>query len=176
MVLSATLTPSVYGLGGDGGIPSAHNVVITYPMAASASVSVGDWVKLSSTTAGTVSKCTATGDNPIGVAFVTTDNSSGSAGDKFASVLRKGYAYLDVVLTASGTYYNTPVTIDGVLYLAGSATAAADKGQTLTPTTAATLGTEIVAKALDSVPVPATTGTYKVRCYIDRLSKSVLVL
>ena len=54
MVLSSTaVEPSVYGLGGSGGIPSANNVVMTYPMAASASLSRGDWVKLASATAGT---------------------------------------------------------------------------------------------------------------------------
>lgn len=175
MVLSSTaVEPSVYGLGGSGGIPSANNVVMTYPMAASASLSRGDWVKLASATAGTISKCTATSDNPIGIAFVDIDNSSGSASDKYAPVLRKGFAYVDAVITASGTY-DEPVTIDSAMYLAGSAQATADVGQRLTATTDTAVGTEVLARALDAVTTPSTTAVYKIRVYIDRLSKAVIV-
>jgi hypothetical protein len=182
MTLSATLTPSAFGLGGNGGIPKSDNVVLTYPMAASSSVSSGDWVKLSSTTAGTITKCTSTADNPIGIAFTNIDNTykddgvtAGAAGDKYCAVLRKGFAYMDAIITASGVYGSTPIGIDAPLYLSGSATATLQSGQLLTPTTDTALGTVIVARALDYVPVPTTTAMYKIRVYIDRLNKSVLV-
>lgn len=174
MTLSSTNEPTVYGLGGSGGIPSKNNVVLTYPMAATASLSRGDFVKLSSATAGTVDKCTATSDNPIGIAFVDVDNTSGAASDKYAPVLRQGFAYVDAVITASGTY-DEPITIDSAMYLAGSAQAAADVGQRLTATTDTAVGTVVLARAFDAVTTPSTTAVYKIRVYIDRLSKAVIV-
>lgn len=176
MSLSATLSASVFGLGGNGGIPTAGNVVLTYPMAASASISNGDWVKLSSTTTGVVVKCSATGDNPIGVAFTTVDNSSGAAGDLSVAVCRRGFAYVDAVITASGTYSGTPITFDGVMYLAGSATVSTDVGQVLSPLTAGTVGTVIVARSFDAVPLPTATAAYRIRVFLDRLGKSTMVL
>jgi len=176
MVLSsASGEPSVYGLGGSGGIPSKSNVVLTYPMAASSSLSRGDLVKLASTTAGTVERCSATGDNAIGIAFVDVDNSSGSASDKYAPVLRQGFAYVDAVITASGDY-DEPITFDSAMYVSGSAQATADVGQRLTATDdSSTTGTVVLARALDAVTTPSTTAVYKIRVYIDRLSKAVIV-
>jgi len=41
---NTAVEPTIYGLGGSGGIPSKSNIVLTYPLAASSSVSKGDWV------------------------------------------------------------------------------------------------------------------------------------
>jgi len=169
MAFTATTEPSVYGLGGSGGIPSAGNVVVTYPMAASASVSQGDFIKLTSTTAGTVERCTATSDSVIGIADVDVDNSSGSAGDKYAPVLRKGFAYVDGLVAASGTY-DEPIRVNDSLYLTGSAVAAADAGQRLTSTTDTAVGTEKLAVAMDAVATPSADYTLaKLRVYVDFL-------
>ncbi len=173
MSLTATLSASTFGMGGNGGIPSAGNVVLTYPLAASASVSSGDWVKLSSTTAGTVVKCSSTTDNPIGVAFETKDNSSGAAGDLYTSVLRRGFAYVDGFVAGSGN--NGPaLTFDGSLYMSGT-NCVGSEGQICTGTST-TAGNVIIARCFDAVPVPRTGALYKIRIYIDRLTKSVIVL
>lgn len=173
MTLTSTASePTVYGLGGSGGLPSLGNVVLTYPMAASASCIEGDFIKLTSTSAGTVEMCTATGDVMIGIAKTTIDNSSGAASDKYCPVLRQGFAYVDAIVTASGEY-DEPIRINDAMYLTGSAQAGADKGQRLTSTTNTAIGTVKVARALDSVAAQTTTGIFKIRVYIDFLNKAL---
>jgi len=175
MVLISTATePTTYGLGGSGGIPSKHNVVLTHGMAASASVSSGDWVKLASTTAGTIQRCSDTADNAIGVAFANVDNSSGSANDKYCPVLRQGFAYVTANLSSSGGISNKAINFDDLLYLSATAAYNPYEGQTLTSTAG---GTYIVARALDAVDIAATTTpTYaKIRVYLDRLHKGTMV-
>lgn len=173
MVLISTSTePTTYGLGGSGGIPSAKNVTLTYPMAASASVSKGDWVKLTSTTAGTIERCSDTADNAIGIAFVDVDNSSGSAGDKYASVMRQGFAYVTAALSSSGTACGKSINFGDVLYLSATAAHNPYEGQTLTSTNGGTL----VGRAMDAVTKPSTTTATlaKIRVYIDRLYKGTM--
>lgn len=173
MVFSATTEPSAYGLGGSGGIPSEDNVVLTFPMAASASVSQGDFVKLTSTTAGTIERCTATSDSVLGIADVTVDNSSGSAADKYCGVLKRGFTYIDGIVAASGTY-DEPIRFNDALYLTGSAVAATDAGQRLTSTTDTGVGTAKIAVALDAVAAPSTSYTLaKIRVYVDFLSNKL---
>lgn len=175
MVLISTSTePSVYGLGGSGGIPSKSNVVLTYPMAASASVSKGDWLELASTTAGTVQKCSDTADNPIGVAFTDVDNSSGSASDKYVAALRQGFAYVSGAVSSSGTVAGKAINFDDVLYLSKTAAYNPYEGQTLTSTNGGTL----VARALDAQVIATTTTPIypKIRVYMDRLFKGTLTV
>jgi len=172
VLISTSSEPTTYGLGGSGGIPSKSNVVLTYGMAASSSVSKGDWVKLSSTTAGTIEKCSDTADNAIGVAFTDIDNSSGSANDKYCAVLRKGFAYVTAALSSSGTVCGKDINFDDLLYLSKTAAYNEFEGQTLTSTNGGTL----VARALDRVSKPSTTTpTYsKIRVYMDRLFKGTM--
>jgi len=181
MVLISTSTePSVYGLGGSGGIPGKTNVVLTYPMAASASVSAGDWVKLSDTTAGDIIRCSDTADSPLGVAFTTVDNTykadgttAGASGDKFCAVLRQGFAYVSGAVSSSGTVCGKLIECDDLLYLAKTASYNPYEGQTLTTTNGGTK----VARSFDSVVIaPTTTCTFpKIRVYLDTLSKSALL-
>lgn len=166
---SGALDPTVFGLGGDGGIPSANNVIITAPMKASSSLSKGDFVKLTSTSAGTVEKCTATSDTVYGLAWTDCDNSSGAAGDKKASILKKGFAYVDARVTASGVY-DEPIRFNDVLYLCGSASEAADVAQRVTSTTDTGVGTAKIARAMDAVATPTATGLYRIRVYVDYLN------
>jgi hypothetical protein len=173
VLLSTSEEPTVYGLGGSGGIPSKGNVVLTYPMAASSSVSKGDWVKLASTTAGTIERCSDTADNAIGVAFVDVDNSDGSASDKYCSVMRQGFAYVTGVIAGSGNTAGKAINFDDVLYLSATAEDNEYEGQTLTSTNGGTL----VARALDAVTMSSTDTTTKlakIRVYMDRLFKSTL--
>jgi len=182
MVLISTSTePSVYGLGGSGGIPSKSNVVLTYPMAASASVSKGDWVKLNSTVTGDIVRCSDTADNAIGVAFTDVDNTykadgttAGASGDKFAAVLRQGFAYVSGAVSSSGNACGKLINMDDVLYLSATAAYNPFEGQTLTSTN----GGVLVARALDSqVIAPSTTPIYpKIRVYMDRLFKGTLTV
>jgi hypothetical protein len=174
MVLTSTsVDPTVFGLGGDGGVPSAGDVVVTYPMAASASVSAGDFVKLTDTEAGTVERCTASGDAAFGIAKATIDNSDGAASDAYLPVLRQGFEIVDGVVAASGTY-NEPIRFNDALYLTGSAVNAIDPGQTLTSTTDTGVGTTIVARAMDAVDTPSSDYTRaKIRVYVDFLNKAM---
>jgi len=180
MVLISTSTePSVYGLGGSGGIPSKGNVVLTYPMAASSSVSKGDWVKLSDTTAGDIVRCSDTADSTIGVAFTSVDNTyksdgttAGASGDKYCAVLRQGFAYVSGAVSSSGTAGGA-IDCDELLYLSVTAAFNPFEGQTVTATTCGTL----VCRSFDSQVIAAdTTPIYpKIRVYLDRLSKSALL-
>jgi hypothetical protein len=173
MGLTSTASePTVSGLGGSGSVPTFNNIIFSYPMAASASVSQGDFVKLASSTAGTISKCSATSDTMIGIANVSIDNSSGSAGDKYCPVIVAGVATVDGLVTASGTY-DEPIRFRDAMYLCGSATAAGDIAQKLTSTTAATVGTTKVARALDAVSTPTTSATYRIRVYVNFLDKAL---
>jgi hypothetical protein len=178
MSLTATTEPTTYGMAGSGGIPTRDNVVLTYPMAASASVSSGDWVKLTSTTAGTIVKCSATSDSPIGIAFANVDNTygddgvtAGAAGGKFCPVLRRGFAYVDGVVAASGNS-GPIINFDDGLYLAGTVST---EGQVLSATSTAN-GDVIVARSFDRVAAVTTSALFKIRVYIDRLTKSVVVV
>ena len=181
MVLISTSTePSVYGLGGSGGIPSKGNVVLTYPMAASSSVSQGDWVKLSDTTAGDIVRCSDTADSAIGVAFTSVDNTykadgttAEASGDKFCAVLRQGFAYVSGAVSSSGTVCGKLIECDDLLYLAKTAAYNPYEGQTLTTTNGGTL----VARSFDSQVIAAdTTAIFpKIRVYLDRLSKATLL-
>ncbi len=173
MALTSTaVEPTLYGLGGSGGIPSQKNITLTYPMAASASVSRGDWV-LQDTTTNVISKCTDTADNAIGVAFADIDNSSGAASDKFAPVMRQGFAFVDGLTKSSGAVAGRAINFDDVLYLQVTSAAYPFEAQGLGATNSGSL----VAKSMDQVAVPADTGMTiaKIRVYLDRLSKSALL-
>jgi len=177
MTLTSTATePTVYGLGGAGGIPSQSNIVLTYPAAASQTILAGDWIKLISTTAGTVGVCTATSDSPIGVAETSVDNSAGAAGDKYVPVVRQGVVYCDVAVNASGNSGKI-VNFDDGMYLAGTLNArgATAVAQVLTASSTDN-GTTIIARALDSIALPTTSAIFKMRVYLDRMSKSVVVV
>lgn len=170
MSLTSTNDPDVFGLGGDGGIPASNNIVLTYDVDESSSVSQGDWVKLSDTTNGYIQKCSATDDTPIGIAGVDVDNSDGDAGDKKCPVLRQGFAYVDAVLAASGDY-NVDIKFDDALYLTDSISDSGQDGQALSATNSG--GSEKMARAMDSVEAPDTTATYRIRVYLDRLNQAL---
>lgn len=172
MSLTNNNQPSVAGLGGEDNIPTSNNVVVSYKLKAASSVAKGDFLKLTSTATGLVEKTTATGDTVIGVANVSVDNSLGGDGDKFVPVLKQGFAELDAVVTASGNY-SAAIGSDSSLYLTGSATAAGQAGQVLTATTTTGIGTKKIGRSLDAVAVPATSGLYKIRVYIDTLNNSI---
>lgn len=170
MAYTATLNPSNIGLGGQGGISSEDNIVFTYKMAASASCSKGDFLKLTSSALGTVEKCTATGDAMIGVSAVSVDNSSGAAGDLFVPVIVQGIVEVDGVVAASGNmaatiFHNSP------LYLTHAVTGVAGAGQALTATNS---GSALIGVALDAVTaVPTASALYRMRVFIDRLNDIV---
>lgn len=173
MSLTATEGPTVYGMGAAKvGIPG-NNIVFTWNVAASSSITAGDFIKLTSTTAGTVESCTATSDTIFGIALQTKDNSTGAAGDLLVPVLHKGVTEVDGIVCASGTY-DEPIRINDILYLTGSAVASSNKGQVLTSTTDTGVGTKKIARALDSVSTPATSYTLsKIRVYVDFLGNNL---
>lgn len=169
MALTATLNPSNFGMGGQGGIVSEDNIVFTYKMAASSSLSKGDFVKLSDSTNGYVSKVTATSDSCVGVAATDIDNSSGSAGDLYVPVIRQGIVEVDGVVAASAL--NATIFQDSPLYLNHALTdPEVSAGAALTATNT---GGIIVGSAIDSVPVPDSTALYRMRVFIDRLNDIV---
>jgi len=179
VLLSTSTEPSAYGLGGSGGIPSKGNVVLTYPVHTSASVSKGDFVMLNSTTTNAIVKCTSTSDNPIGIAFTDVDNTSGTVtalgvSDKYCAVMRDGFAYVTAVNGSSGNQ-GKQIGFDEVLYLVSTSATCPLGGQALSSSGD---GATVVARSFDRGDVP-TTGTaynfHKIRVYIDRLSKAVIV-
>lgn len=170
MVLTSDSTdPTNFGLGGGGGIPSKDNMVLTYGVKASSSVSKGDWVKLSDSKVGAIEKVSATSDTPVGVAFVDVDNSDGSDNDKFCSVLRKGFAYVTAVTASGSGVVGKAIYMDSTLQLSQSLS--------YNPYTAQTLSSSgngpSVAKALDHVAQPSGDATFtKIRVFLDRMSAS----
>jgi len=176
MTLSSSTSPTAWGLGTDEGIPTAHNEVTTHPMAASASVSRGDWVQIH-TTADTVTKCSDTAASPDGIAWVDVNNTykddgvtAGAAGDKYCPVLRKGFAYVDGMVTASGNYAAT-IYFNDLVYLNGSISGIGTEGQAVS---AYSSGGTLAGRSLDYVAVPSASALYKIRVYIDRLSKATM--
>ncbi|MGD9581225.1 MAG: hypothetical protein AB7V50_07620 [Vampirovibrionia bacterium] len=149
--------------GGDGGLNG--DVVLTFEVAASTSISKGMFLKLSS---GYATPCTATTDTPIGVALQAVDNSSGSAGDLEVSVLVRGIAQVNVHVAESGSYDDALVPFtrcglsdNGVASMAGqSVSCGADP-------------TVYVGTMLSTEAVPATADVNKLGLiYIDLLGPS----
>lgn len=170
VTISTAAEPTTRGLAGSGGIPTAKNIVLTYPMAASASVSAGDFVELSSTTAGTVQICSDTADDPIGVAYSTVDNTSGSAGDLYVAIVRKGIVEVTAGVSSSGTVIGKIINFDDLLYLSKTASYTAYEGQVVT----STAGGTCVGRALDRQAIASgTTPVFcKMRMWIDCITSS----
>lgn len=174
MALNATLNPSNFGLGGQGGISSEDNIVFSYKMAASSSASKGDALTLTDSSTGTVTKVTATSDSVVGYASVDVDNTykadgvtAGAVGDKYIGVIVKGVIETDAIISATGAvnatiFHNSPLYINHAI-----TTPAVAAGAALTATNS---GGVIVGMALDSVVVPSTTALYRMRVFIDRLN------
>ena len=181
MTLTSTaVAPTVSGNGGNVGAPTFQNFVMTYPMAASASISKGDFIKLADTAANTVSKMTATTDTFLGIANVNIDNTyksdgvtAGAAGDKYVSVIRKGFAEVNGRVSASGPY-DEPILINSPMYVCSGTITTTDNGQCLTSTTHTGIGTKIVARSIDAVAAQTTTGLFKISVYIDTLTNNLV--
>lgn len=65
----------------------SENLVLNFPVAASANIRVGEPVIISS---GYATQATTTGATCMGVAATDCDNSSGSAGDKYVGIVFSG--------------------------------------------------------------------------------------
>jgi len=86
----------------NGGGPLPGDIVLTFPIAATTSLTRGMIVKL---TGGYLVACTATSDNAIGYCDQTVDNLTGAAGDLYASVCVRGTRLVDgVILHLAATY------------------------------------------------------------------------
>jgi len=92
--------------GGNGGM--AGDVVLTFDVAASTSIEVGEFVQLSS---GYATNMSATTNTPVGVCLIASDNTykadgvtAGAAGDKQVSVLARGIAEVNAMIADSGSY------------------------------------------------------------------------
>jgi len=146
--------------GGDGGL--AGDVVLTFPVAASTSISKGMFLMLSG---GYATPCTATTSIPIGVATSAVDNSSGAAGDLFVDVKCRGIVAVNCFVAKSGDTYDdalVPFTkiglsTSGVTGMVGqSVSCGADP-------------TVQVGKALSTQAVPVSSTQYLGLIYIDLL-------
>ena len=148
--------------GGDGGLPG--DIVLTFEVAASTSIEKGQFLKLSS---GYATPCTATTDQPIGVALYDVDNTDGSAGDLEISVLCKGIAQVNAHIGATGSSYDdalVPFTKCGlsdnsVEGMAGQCVSCGGD-----PTVA-------VGTMLSTMSVPGTNTTVRALVYIDVLGQ-----
>jgi hypothetical protein len=96
--------------GGNGGL--AGDVVLTFPLGAIAVVK-GQLVGI---TSGYIALLAATTTQPVGVAAEAVDNSAGSAGDKYISVIVRGVAQVNAFIAESGTYDDNlvPFTVCGL--------------------------------------------------------------
>ncbi len=166
MALDGTTTasdPTSYGLTSRG---DRQDLVLTFPIAASTSITANDLQMLSS---GYITKCTAVDDNVIGMAVASVDNSSGSAGDLDCAVCVRGIIIQDA-LTASATH--TVLALGTDVYLAPAVANYCAAGQALSASSA---NSAVKAgKCLDNVSAP-TSGSQinKIRCLIDFADRAV---
>ena len=86
--------------GGNGGM--AGDIVLTFQVAATTSIEVGEPVILASGYATNIAS-TSTG-YPVGICIVAADNTSGAAGDKEVSVVARGIVKMNAFVSESGSY------------------------------------------------------------------------
>lgn len=160
-----TTAPDAYGF--PQGLPSEDNIVLTYKAAADTHYYARDLVTLS-TSAGTVAKCTGKASVFDGVVIDEVDNTGGAAGDKFVSVLVKGFALVNGFVEATGEPEDDTITYNDLVYLSADA-AGVGAGQKVTATNDSST---LVGRALDTVAVGAADKNVELRVYINCLQKS----
>jgi len=162
-----TTSPTGYGADGTGNVSTEGNIVLTYPAAASTHYYRRDLVTVS-TTAGTVSKCSAKNSVFDGVVLEEVDNSSGAAGDKYVSVLVKGFVDLNGFVEATGETEDDTITYNDLVYLSAD-TEGVGAGQKVTATNATST---VVGRALDNVTVGAADINAVIKVYVNCVEKS----
>jgi len=160
-----TTAPDAYGF--PQGVPSEDNVVMTYKAAASTHYYARDLVTLS-TSAGTVAKCSGKASVFDGIVLEECDNSNGAAGDKYVSVLVKGFAVLNGFVEATGETEDDTITYNDLVYLSADA-AGVGAGQKVT---ALNSSSTLVGRALDYVAVGSADKNVELRVYVNCLQKS----
>lgn len=160
-----TTAPDAYGF--SNGIPSEDNKVLTYKAAASTHYYARDLVTLS-TTAGTVGKCTGKASVFDGVVIAECDNSDGAAGDKYVSVLVKGFVELNGFVEATGETEDDTITFNDLVYLSAD-TEGVGAGQKVT---ALNSTSTVVGRAYDYAVSTTSDKNIVLRTYIDCISKS----
>jgi len=177
MAYTATKEPTGYGqMMASGNDSWAMGRVWSYLVSSAVSIAKGDFVKLASSTSGTINKCSSTaGTTFIGIAVGALDNSAGTvASTNTVGVLREGIAIVDILVASSSGTQKTVVYQDSLLYLADddSDTALVTVGQALTGTD----NGEPVARSIDYIAVPAATAVFKGRVYINTLIKAPFIV
>jgi hypothetical protein len=144
--------------GGNGGLNG--DIVLTFDAAAVAIVK-GQFLMLSS---GYVTPCTATTDQPVGVAAASVDNSAGSAGDLQVPVIVRGIAQVNAFVAASSTYDDALVPFSSC----GLSTDGTTPGQSVSCGADPTIA---VGTMLSTAAVPTASATYNALVYIDFLGQ-----
>jgi len=170
MSFTATQEPTAYGLMAASGNDSwVYGKVWSYAVASGQTISKGTYVKLASSTTGTITPCTSTADGGsfIGIAAGALDNSAGTtASATTIGVLREGIAVTDILVASASGTQKAACYFDSRLFLADDETGVTvTEGQALTATDNGTA----VARSIDYVAVPAASGLYKGRVYINTL-------
>jgi len=155
---------------GDGfkptGAQEKTEVVLSYCVAASTSITAGDFVTIS-TSAGTISRCAAANAVFDGIALNTYNNTSTSASTGYeVAVLRKGVTFVDAVAKSGDNAAS--ITYHDLVYLAAAVDSVGSTGQCVSMySTSCTL----VGRCFDKVTAPAAATLFQVRVYIDTLLK-----
>jgi hypothetical protein len=175
MAFTATQEPTVYGqMSASGNDSWASGIVWSYLVSSGVSIAKGDYVKLASSTTGTITKCSSTGDGAsfLGIAVGALDNSAGTtASSTSVGVLRQGIAITDILVASSSGTQKAAAFQESQLFLADDETGVTvTEGQALTATDNGTA----VAKSIDYIAVPSASGLFKGRVYINTLLKTPL--
>lgn len=166
MGFTTTTDPNDFGAAR--GVENANNLVLTFPVAASQSLSKGDFVTLNDTGLATKN---ATKEVAIdGIVMTDVDNSTGSAADKYAPILVKGVAEVDGYVEVSGSNYDADIDVGAEVIVGENSTST---GQVLVASdgTGVTTSNNNIGIALDAIDTPTSAATTrKLRVYIDRFT------
>ena len=169
MAFTATNEPTAYGAIPSGNDSWFDGKVLGYFVASTVSIAKGDFVKLASSTTGTITKCNSSTDTFLGIAVGALDNSAGtSASDTKVGVLREGIAMVDVLVASGSGTQKATVNFEDILWLSDTEAGIGPAGQSFTGTDNGTA----VARALDKINVPSASALFKCRVYINTLVKA----
>ena len=169
MVLSSTTDPSNFGMSEGAGDSWAGNLVLTYPVAASQTITNRGFLTMDAT--GHVSINSSKEAAISGIAMAAVDNSSGAAADKYCPVLLFGITTVDALVqdTNASSGFDADIDVGQEVFVGG------DGGTLVADGQAAVAGdgtdgvtTNPLGIALDACDGSTTADTlYKLRVFVN---------
>jgi len=164
-----TTAPDTRGLAGLQETAGANNLVLSYKAAATTHYYARDLV-LVSTTAGTISKCSANNSVFDGIVLQEVDNSSGAAGDLLVPVGVIGTFEFNGFVEDTGETEVTTITFNDLVYLSNDSVGVG-AGQKVT---AYNNSSTAVGRSLDyEAGVVSADTNIILRVYINALEKTI---